>query len=300
MQDHPRIRGEHRDAELLLGEFFGSSPHTRGARLDGEDERVPRRIIPAYAGSTKPTAWTGRRWRDHPRIRGEHDSPPSGGSKRPGSSPHTRGAHVRGGRGAGIRRIIPAYAGSTTMRSFFPGGAADHPRIRGEHSWTRALMPAIVGSSPHTRGALDRGRALRREVRIIPAYAGSTLGYLSREVCVPDHPRIRGEHHAATRRAVKFDGSSPHTRGARSMCRRRRGQRRIIPAYAGSTRPVKMAPGLRTDHPRIRGEHWSRRDMFNRAKGSSPHTRGALVGAIHLHRMLAGSSPHTRGARVVG
>ena len=31
------------------------------------------------------------------------------------------------------------------------------------------------------------------------------------------------------------------------------------------------------DHPRIRGEHWSQRDTFDRAKGSSPHTRGAHV-----------------------
>ena len=72
----------------------------------------------------------------------------------PGSSPHTRGA--RGTRQPGVfdRRIIPAYAGSTTMRSFLPGGAADHPRIRGEHSMPRSVVTVTPGSSPHTRGAL--------------------------------------------------------------------------------------------------------------------------------------------------
>ena len=98
------------------------------------------------------------------------------------------------------------------------------------------------------------------------------------------------------------------------------GSRRIIPAYAGSTWKfcaVNISDG---DHPRIRGEHWSQRDAFDRAKGSSPHTRGApnppeqhrrhpmdhprirgehVVFSLDPH-FRVGSSPHTRGARVTG
>ena len=70
--DHPRIRGEHFAIARFAATHRGSSPHTRGARLHGEDEWIPRGIIPAYAGSTAP-GWPARRSRqDHPRIRGEH------------------------------------------------------------------------------------------------------------------------------------------------------------------------------------------------------------------------------------
>jgi hypothetical protein len=112
--DHPRIRGEHR----VLGEVglpgvgiipayagstscfasrsesrLGSSPHTRGA---------PRT---ASASAT--------RWRDHPRIRGEH-------AVLQGVQPVPAG-------------IIPAYAGSTPLRAH--------------------RSSSVRGSSPHTRGA---------------------------------------------------------------------------------------------------------------------------------------------------
>ena len=53
LPDHPRIRGEHVDGVLCEGDAVGSSPHTRGALPGtlGVDQR--RRIIPAYAGSTR-------------------------------------------------------------------------------------------------------------------------------------------------------------------------------------------------------------------------------------------------------
>ena len=111
----------------------------------------------------------------------------------------------------------------------------------------------------------------------------------------------------------------------------------IIPAYAGSTvEPSEMLTAQK-DHPRIRGEHATRRTLGSPRKGSSPHTRGARHAADErdaVHRIipayvgstscrvrlgdrgadhprirgehdkdpysdeaLAGSSPHTRGAR---
>ena len=115
--DHPRIRGEHRGQPHQRGprdriipayagstryqlsmalSAMGSSPHTRGApvrdevgyerrwdhpRIRGEHRRIRRvsrwgdGIIPAYAGST------------HWRLKGH--------AKDKGSSPHTRGAHLK-------------------------------------------------------------------------------------------------------------------------------------------------------------------------------------------------------------
>ena len=92
-----------------------------------------------------------------------------------------------------------------------------------------------------------------------------------------DHPRIRGEHGRESDHGDFVEGSSPHTRGALSTRWWRRRRRRIIPAYAGSTFPRVEGAGLDGDHPRIRGEHrvWLWRPPTSR--GSSPHTRGALV-----------------------
>ena len=50
---------------------------------------------------------------------------------------------------------------------------------------------------------------------------------------------------------------------------------RIIPAYAGSTRPWNPRQPRTGDHPRLRGEHAGEKFTRNRSEGSSPLTRGA-------------------------
>ena len=112
------------------------------------------------------------------------------------------------------RGIIPAYAGSTTMRSFLPGGAADHPRIRGEHCQMPLAILPWTGSSPHTRGAPCENGARSAYVGIIPAYAGSTPSTSGQIGGDADHPRIRGEHISECATRNSLTGSSPHTRGA--------------------------------------------------------------------------------------
>ena len=172
-------------------------------------------------------------------------------------------------------RIIPAYAGSTRWRAFLPRAPQDHPRIRGEHAnfWRWRAMRA--GSSPHTRGARVGGARGHQECRIIPAYAGSTKESPRSRAAPRDHPRIRGEHALPPERPRLGLGSSPHTRGARSMSWKRRGCSRIIPAYAGSTEFPILKVTVGRDHPRIRGEHTRPQCIAPRAIRSSPHTRGA-------------------------
>ena len=195
-----------------------------------------------------------------------------------GSSPHTRGA-----RDDVIVRlvhigIIPAYAGSTTYCWNVRLRTADHPRIRGEHSWWSRGSAMSSGSSPHTRGApvLEMHAIPLRD--IIPAYAGST-GLAGAGVGGEgDHPRIRGEHTRATINRADPAGSSPHTRGALDFGRTVVVAGRIIPAYAGSTPKALPRTPTRPDHPRIRGEHPMRNNNPHGRPGSSPHTRGAHVG----------------------
>ena len=114
MADHPRIRGEHIGLFRQVPSKAGSSPHTRGARHQYPRAACRERIIPAYAGSTLAArvAWVPA-W-DHPRIRGEHDTPLTNVTPFTGSSPHTRGARVHGHSLPQGPRIIPAYAGSTS------------------------------------------------------------------------------------------------------------------------------------------------------------------------------------------
>ena len=173
-RDHPRIRGEHHMADATLGTYWGSSPHSRGARdralrlLDG------RGIIPAFAGSTSTTSSpVASRW-DHPRIRGEHAGAVHGVAASRGSSPHSRGALVRFSALPPPARIIPAFAGSTNFTVPFLSATGDHPRIRGEHRTDRIVYSTGTGSSPHSRGALRDHSPDGVVVGIIPAFAGST------------------------------------------------------------------------------------------------------------------------------
>ena len=193
---------------------------------------------------------------DHPRIRGEHWRRAWRWSPRMGSSPHTRGAHSGLPEGIRMPGIIPAYAGSTGRRWHQNRCSRDHPRIRGEHDLSRRLGFGAAGSSPHTRGALGRAAGEADPVGIIPAYAGSTVGFCFR--------------------VAVGDGSSPHTRGAPLGDRDRRREDGIIPAYAGSTPGDSCRLRFFWDHPRIRGEHPPVLAVAPIRTGSSPHTRGAL------------------------
>ena len=150
------------------------SPHTRGSRGQALRRLGPRRIIPAYAGSTGPPPAETQRRLHHPRIRGEHDKYYIKAFAIGGSSPHTRGAPAPSMPTRPSWRIIPAYAGSTGRHHLGQATPAHHPRIRGEHRPRLQARVVRLGSSPHTRGAhfaINKGWELQR---IIPAYAGST------------------------------------------------------------------------------------------------------------------------------
>ena len=174
-------------------------------------------------------------WRDHPRIRGEHQA---------GNSCYSQGSG-----------IIPAYAGSTNITFSATSASRDHPRIRGEHSTLIPFHRNLTGSSPHTRGAPSHRASKPSPRGIIPAYAGSTRKTRAHERMGRDHPRIRGEHREKPKPTGVDPGSSPHTRGAPFGGVSAPGMQGIIPAYAGSTRVGKGGQPHGRDHPRIRGEH---------------------------------------------
>lgn len=50
--------------------------------------------------------------------------------------------------------IIPACAGNTVGTGHMSANSVDHPRMRGEHCVDMPNPTGILGTSPHTRGAL--------------------------------------------------------------------------------------------------------------------------------------------------
>ena len=137
---HPRIRGERRKMTLEGSPSYGSSPHTRGTHGASRSSCSECRFIPAYAGNA-PLPWRSRRGVSvHPRIRGERRSRQRSRAWRLGSSPHTRGTHLRRLLFLGIFRFIPAYAGNAVQVQAAPLPPAVHPRIRGERTSNKLLI----------------------------------------------------------------------------------------------------------------------------------------------------------------
>ena len=173
----------------------------------------------------------------------------------------------------------PHTRGALSHRTSNPARRGDHPRIRGEHSCISRKSSRLIG--------------------IIPAYAGSTTSSTPQRMC--------------------FSGSSPHTRGARSMGATRRATSRDHPRIRGEHGRTAMSRisdegssphtrGARTcnilyhlqtwDHPRIRGEHLIVPIGTLRTRGIIPAYAGSTCAYTYGINSILGSSPHTRGAHL--
>ena len=200
------------------------------------------------------------------------------GSSSIGSSPLTPGARITSPTRSILSRLIPAYAGSTPdTTATLPWPARAHPRLRGEHFFGFGAANCGSGSSPLTRGARVVFGCPSPHARLIPAYAGSTGVRVWRWPCLRAHPRLRGEHALRWRHCLPPVGSSPLTRGAHLYCAAPPWRAGLIPAYAGSTKPIPGKNLRHGAHPRLRGEHKWSEFTTGFGQGSSPLTRGARV-----------------------
>ena len=128
---------------------------------------------------------------------------------------------------------------------------------------------------PRSRGEnRERQQRVRRRRRLIPAHAGKTLFLTGHPAGEPAHPRSRGENAPIVSVLPFSQGSSPLTRGKRSLCPPTTGRSWLIPAHAGKTRTPIQIQRLRPAHPRSRGENSSRSTSRVTCSGSSPLTRG--------------------------
>ncbi len=72
VQDHPRLRGDHRCDDIMTATLEGSPPLTRGPRGRCVFDCARTRITPAYAGTTGFRHGASQQIPDHPRLRGDH------------------------------------------------------------------------------------------------------------------------------------------------------------------------------------------------------------------------------------
>ena len=134
-------------------------------------------------------------------------------------------------------RIIPALAGNTLVESNLSYTDMDHPRSRGEYSFSNPMGLHENGSSPLSRGIPICPTIRPCGMRIIPALAGNTAGYAMLPGRLRDHPRSRGEYVHMAKNLPEESGSSPLSRGIHEQTIGTLDMQRIIPALAGNTGP---------------------------------------------------------------
>ena len=280
---------------------MGSSPLTRGKPGPPCRSRLGAGLIPAHAGKTSTYSHTRAHPRAHPRSRGENPRPCPPTRIRLGSSPLTRGKHVRAEKNADGDRLIPAHAGKTTACSPASSTRRAHPRSRGENVTPSRRRITRSGSSPLTRGKLAHV-VLAVGVRgLIPAHAGKTFIWSAPPLKTAAHPRSRGENETAEGIEIEARGSSPLTRGKQRIRPARLRDAGLIPAHAGKTPSTGACRGRWRAHPRSRGENNGKNAVLEIREGSSPLTRGKRHGedgSSTLHGLIpahAGKTPCNRG-----
>ena len=110
--------------------------------------------------------------------------------------------------------------------------------------------------------------------RLIPAHAGKTAQRLSGTSPARAHPRSREENDVHAEASIRFEGSSPLTRGKLACFGRADAFPGLIPTHAGKTELPRSAGSHHRAHPRSCREN--RTGVFQDIPehGSSPLMRG--------------------------
>ena len=153
---HPRSRGENVSVPRQSGKTAGSSPLTRGKRIESSRFDTSFGLIPAHAGKTVTRCMCDSMLAAHPRSRGENRQRTRQSRPRSGSSPLTRGKPDQSEVSLARLRLIPAHAGKTRARSPTWPATRAHPRSRGENRRILVDQWSRWGSSPLTRGKRDQ------------------------------------------------------------------------------------------------------------------------------------------------
>ena len=231
--DHPRVRGEGHSSAMKTRPKVGSPPRSRGRHDRRELIDGVAGITPAFAGKAMRHWRTPRRWRDHPRVRGEGCMEIEIGKVYSGSPPRSRGRHAGDGLGGLRGGITPAFAGKAGAPSPDTPTDRDHPRVRGEGENVIIGGSFGGGSPPRSRGRLVSSPGQFSDRGITPAFAGKAGRQRGEDDGRRDHPRVRGEGYLVILDVFMVMGSPPRSRGRRGDYAAYPLLDRITPAFAG-------------------------------------------------------------------
>ena len=199
-----------------LASVLGSSPRGRGKLDRAEEVLEGDRLIPAWAGKTRPWPRPTLPTRAHPRVGGENFRITRSRSSGPGSSPRGRGKHPASAARRADPGLIPAWAGKTGAAAAAAALSWAHPRVGGENEVAVRVASRAAGSSPRGRGKQRHTTKTLTFVRLIPAWAGKTTLYFVVPLVRQAHPRVGGENLTVESGSLVLEGSSPRGRGKRA------------------------------------------------------------------------------------
>ena len=154
-----------------------------------------------------------------------------------------------------VEGITPACAGTTACRHRPRRSPRDHPRVCGNHVFSRSASSSIRGSPPRVREPHVAVAVSEDVSRITPACAGTTSHSFQNRFQDEDHPRVCGNHVLVLIRFPLLLGSPPRVREPHRMRIQEPVAHRITPACAGTTPFTRIVFRRREDHPRVCGNH---------------------------------------------
>ena len=175
-----------------------------------------------------------------------------------------------------------------------PSCSTAHPRVGGENTEADVIRNTASGSSPRGRGKHQPRRLCPEWLGLIPAWAGKTPGSFSSPRRLWAHPRVGGENPFPRAVCAWPSGSSPRGRGKLLYDSKRRGEPRLIPAWAGKTCSWSCPRARSRAHPRVGGENIDHERVRFNAAGSSPRGRGKR-GSVLNEAPFAGLIPAWAG-----
>ena len=173
---------------------MGSSPLTRGKRGSFTSCVYRAGLIPTHAGKTARGMWVVVRGWAHPHSRGENMDTFCVGVDFLGSSPLTRGKHLKIISFVFPLGLIPTHAGKTHKKYPYCEMSRAHPHSRGENTSSTLKHAQTAGSSPLTRGKQSVGCSGRNMRGLIPTHAGKTTLGFNCLSALKAHPHSRGEN----------------------------------------------------------------------------------------------------------